>query len=200
MIKEKYVEEAYRVSDHVLEFLLSSRNQGFTTLSIEGAKNYDKPFYVIGIDMSQTEILMKMLKDNKNAIPLALSQVFPQKYIGRHYPAFIDNGALITILKGYSRSLDDIYLNIDKHNDELYQYEVYLGYHDNKFFSSKYLYNEQIKNISLFDRIFKYKKTVEKLYNNIFIIERPYKFKHFKHFNLKKEQDGPFKSTFRKTY
>lgn len=55
-------------------YISTRRGVGHTTLMKEGVKNYDKPFFVLGANKQHSLELMTGV-DNKNAIPLGLNNL-----------------------------------------------------------------------------------------------------------------------------
>lgn len=75
------------------KYLQAHRQVGHTTALVNGAINYDRPFFILsGTFISALEISKK--SRNKNAIPLSVDQL--SKLRGNDYPILIDGFAVTT--------------------------------------------------------------------------------------------------------
>lgn len=171
-----YRNEVYKPSNHILEYLIKTRGIGHTTLSIEGAKSYDMPFYIVGINLAHAKNLENLIK-NKNGIPLSVDSLL-DKTRGKYLPIFIDNGTLLVVLsdleeciKGYKEILNEVEHDIEYY-DRMLNNEI--KKHVNS--QNAKLYN--IKKLSLWDRIFNFKKIMN---NFNFKMGNPPKFHHAIH-------------------
>lgn len=90
------------------KYLQQHRQVGHTTAMINGAMNYDRPFFVLsGTFVSALEISKK--SQNKNAIPLGVEQLLQLKgsdLSGNDYPVLIDGFAVTTEIEKINRLHD----------------------------------------------------------------------------------------------
>jgi hypothetical protein len=81
-------------------YLLKHRQVGQTTAMVNGAINYDRPFFILsGTFISALEISKK--SRNKNAIPLSVDQLSQLR--GNDYPILIDGFAVTTEIENINR-------------------------------------------------------------------------------------------------
>jgi len=81
------------------EYIRRNRGVGHTTLLIEGAKNYNKPFYIMGANIRQAKDLV-FQSGNKNARPITLENV-PEALRGTDLPIMVDQHPITKIVDGY---------------------------------------------------------------------------------------------------
>lgn len=76
-----------QTAEQLLSYIELNRRVGNTTLTIEGARHYDRPFYVLGwnIEHAQEKIA---LMSNSNAKPLSINKLDDSN--GFHLPILID--------------------------------------------------------------------------------------------------------------
>jgi hypothetical protein len=152
-------------NDGLLDYFIYTRQSGHTTLSIEGAKNYDRPFYIIGLDMRHAKALEAQIQ-NKNGIPISINQIHTEKYRGVPIPAFLDNGVIISqlefyysLIEDYKYSIEKMNLDIDNASREYYRDLV----KQDRDFNKKFV---ELKKMSFWDRVFNFKKKMDKFKTN----------------------------------
>jgi hypothetical protein len=91
--------------DAIYEYLMSSRGVGHTTLLKEGAKNFDKPFYIVAHNSRYAKQLQRE-SNNNNAIPISLNSP-TQLMRGTKYPIIIDNVTYMTTCDKYENIILD---------------------------------------------------------------------------------------------
>jgi len=182
--------------EHVYTYLKTSRGAGHTTLLKEGARHYNKPFFVVGGNMNQARQLLKEV-GNKNGIPISLKQ--PNKMLmgGDRMPVLIDNYAYMRSCEEYEDKLQTErhrYLELSReHGREIVGLRKDFKGHslrlckdildlNHKLSETKkeMSHNEEIvkgmysidnyiitdfKKMTLWDRIFKFKKFCKEKYN-----------------------------------
>lgn len=75
------------IAENLFTYIQANRSIGNTTLLIDGAKNYDKPFYLLGINREDAFQKIKT-KSLKHAIPLSIYNL--ENVRGLHLPLAID--------------------------------------------------------------------------------------------------------------
>jgi hypothetical protein len=151
-----YQKEVYRPNNQLFEYLIKSRHVGHTTLSIEGAKSYDRPFYIVGLNLSHAKNLESLIK-NKNGIPVSVDSLI-HTTLGKYLPIFMDNGVLISTLSDLDRCIDDYKEILNKVEADIKYYDETLNSEIRKFDRSQNVKLSNIKKLSLWDRIFNFKK------------------------------------------
>ena len=96
----------------LLEYLQTHRQVGHTTAMINGASNYDKPFFVLGGTFKSAVEISKQ-SQNKNAIPIGIEGNSLQKLRGNDFPILIDGYAFTSeiekIYRMHDRTIELIY-------------------------------------------------------------------------------------------
>ena len=87
----------------LLKYLQTHRQIGQTTAMVNGAANYDRPFFVLGGTFKSALEISKQ-SQNKNAIPLGVNQLAELR--GRDYPVLIDGFAVTTEIEKINRLHD----------------------------------------------------------------------------------------------
>lgn len=151
-----YQNEVYKPNYQLLEYFLKTRGVGHTTLSIEGAKSYDKPFYIVGLNLSHAKNLESLIK-NKNGIPVSIDLLIKSSF-GNYLPIFIDNGVLIHILTDLDKCVDGYKEILNEVETDIEYYVETLNSEIRKFDHSQNVKLYKIKELSLWDRIFNFKK------------------------------------------
>lgn len=132
---------------NLLSKLNSSRRAGYTTLLMEGAKNYKKPFDIIADNQTYAEELAER-SGNPNANPLSINA--DNKFKGNHNPFVLDNEVLINVLQEVANKHDQLKRELlkaknEKHNAERSRFNAECRFHD-------------LANSTLIERIFKWKE------------------------------------------
>ena len=92
------------MKNYLYEYLKTNRGVGHTRLLIDGARNANYPFLVVGADTTQAN---RMIQDlgNEFAIPTAINK--EQDYRGHDHPVLIDNFAFTSTCESYIRQIRD---------------------------------------------------------------------------------------------
>ena len=86
----------------LLKYLQTHRQIGQTTAMINGAANYDRPFFVLGGTFKSALEISKQ-SQNKNAIPISIEENSLQKLRGNDFPILIDGFAVTTEIEKINR-------------------------------------------------------------------------------------------------
>lgn len=151
-----YRNEVYKPNYQLLEYFLKTRGVGHTTLSIEGAKSYDKPFYIVGLDIRHAKNLESLIR-NKNGIPISIDSL-TYVTLGKYLPIFVDNGVIIHILTDLDKCIDGYKEILNEVETDIEYYVETLNSEIRKFERSQNTELSKIKKLSLWDRIFNFKK------------------------------------------
>jgi hypothetical protein len=89
----------------LFEYLHTHRQVGQTTAMINGAANYDKPFFVLGGTFKSALEISKQ-SQNKNAIPISIEENSLQKLRGNDFPILIDGYAVTSEIEKIYRIHD----------------------------------------------------------------------------------------------
>ena len=135
---------------NLIDYFLSHRQIGHTTLLKKGADNYDKPFFIVCSDLKHVQTIKRELK-NKNAKLITLS-TFEDKTRGTENPIAFDNFTLNTIFQEVKISFDEFEILHTKTVSEL-ELE---NYNNLKYF---FKYYRTVKKFKWYHYIFQYKKT-----------------------------------------
>ena len=166
-------------------YISTRRGVGHTTLMKQGVNHYDKPFFVLGVNNQHTKELMYGV-DNKNARPLSMSDSV-DKIAGCDYPMIADNFVIQTVCDEYETQILSMEIKHAEESHELRNKIVECN-KLNRTLSNRMrdLHNEfkmiearnetmrvrsvlihrkvkaKFMGMSLFDRIFRYNKTLDK--------------------------------------
>lgn len=111
-----------RPSNALYRFL-SRRGSGFTTLSIEGAKNYDRPFLFVGINSVSAKEYVKRTA-NANCSPASIDDLSIESFDG---PGVIDHYCVFKTLDGYESYINMLESNERDLRKELNEIRELLG-------------------------------------------------------------------------
>jgi hypothetical protein len=87
-----------KTAEKLLSYIKSNRRVGNTTLTIEGARHYDRPFYVLAFDLNNAQEKIELMGGNPNARPLTINNL--DALIGFHLPILIDADIMGWMLHG----------------------------------------------------------------------------------------------------
>jgi hypothetical protein len=103
----------------LFEYLHTHRQVGQTTAMINGAANYDKPFFVLGGTFKSALEISKQ-SQNKNAIPISIEENSLQKLRGNDFPILIDGYAVTSEIEKIYRIHDrTVKLMYEEHESQI---------------------------------------------------------------------------------
>jgi len=142
-MKPSQVELLYR-------YMTANRRVGHTRLMREGIDNYDKPFFVLGVDQQHTHNLMKDVMNDK-AIPITLEN-FDKHMRGVDYPVAIDNYAFTSTFLGFQSHINYLDQEVLQLKRELTNKSMELVN-----------YQVEVESFNLWKRVFGFKKRLKKI-------------------------------------
>jgi len=104
------------MKNHLYHYVKHQRGVGHTRLLIDGARNAQYPFLVVGGDMRHANMMIRDL-GNKFAIPTTIDK--ERDYIGHDHPVLIDNYAFTMTCEAYMREIRDLNEALNKKEGEL---------------------------------------------------------------------------------
>ena len=165
------------IAEQLLSYIELNRNVGNTTLTIEGAKYYDRPFYVLAWSLDHAKEKIKLM-GNPNAKPLSINKL--DDLNGFHFPILIDadimGWMLSTLLGQFSKlELEMDRLKIQSDQDIKKYATIANELMDNVKIRQDILTKRgellnEIKSMNWFQRVFK----VPKLIRELFLLEIKY--------------------------
>lgn len=165
----------------LLEYLHTHRQVGHTAAMINGASNYDKPFFILG-GTFKSAVEISNQSQNKNAIPIGIEGNSLQKLRGNDFPILIDGYAVTSEIEKIYRmhdrtieliysehktqiqSIKDSYEDIERfHLSKIEILHKFLNKRVNKTRNRLKPTLEDLSKLSLWDRIFNYKSKVKNI-------------------------------------
>jgi len=108
------------MKNQLYEYLQINRGVGHTRLLIDGARNAQYPFLVVGGDKTQAIRMIREL-GNEFAIPTSIDN--PKDYHGHNHPVLIDNYAFLKTCESYIGEIRDQRETLAKKEAELIKKE-----------------------------------------------------------------------------
>jgi len=93
------------MKNELYEYIKITRGVGHTRLLIDGARNAQYPFLVVGADKTHANRMIRDL-NNKFAIPTTIDN--ERDYRGHDHPVLIDNYAFTQTCEKYMREIRDL--------------------------------------------------------------------------------------------
>jgi len=151
----------------LLNYYESVRQVGNSTLLQKGAENYDQPFFLLGATKELAEQFLDIPNSNMTGISIKGNT---NKLVGSDKPIAIDSSAWYVILKEVDEKISELNTLKDDHKKVLKSLEVAKDLNiiwSERVEELKYQhvaemenFTHDIKKLSLFDRIFNFKKII----------------------------------------
>ena len=137
-------------------YFKSRRGVGHTALLEQGMHNFKDKFILLG---ATKEHAVKLRGRQHNAIPVSIQELSAKNILGYDLPVAIDNFTMMEILRHHNDIVID--LKKDIANKE-FKLNIEIGKNQLKRFQLVE-FKKDVDNMSLWNRVFKYKKTIQKI-------------------------------------
>lgn len=159
-------------AEQLLSYIERNRSVGNTTLTFEGAKRYDRPFYVLAWSVENAQEKIELMGGNPNARPLSINKLDDLNEF--HLPILIDAdivgwmlGTLLNEFSKYKPDIDRLKLEIDQ---EVEQYATIANELMTKVETQQDTLIKrgelliEIRSMNWFQRVFKAPKLIRELF------------------------------------
>jgi hypothetical protein len=147
--------------EQLISILESNRLAGNTTLLLDGARNYDRPFFVLGVNL---EYALEKCEGIPNAKPLSIFDL--DKARGTGLPIMVDVDVLNWLMGKMAYEFDKIDINNLKNEIQVIELKNKLEKYQ-KTFNKRRDILLKISNMNWLERIF----SAHKLIRQLFLLE-----------------------------